>query len=395
MLKIFISAGEHSGDFLGAQLMRAIRYELDTQNHIDFQGVGGPLMEREGFKSIFNFSLLSVMGIKDIVINFFPILKILRQACDYNLAWKPDLIITIDVPEFNLRLASRIKKHWKDVKIIHYVLPSVWAWRQGRVQILKKNVDHILSILPFEKEFLKNFNIKCDFVGHPISSSAQPKTRDVISFKRNLNIKDSTKIVTLLPGSRIGELQRMLPIFLKTARLLANKFPDIVFICPTPKVVAKTFKEIVLKNNVKIEHISADSVSSDEFEKLKKSLYACSDLALVTSGTAVLELAKASVPMIVGYRTGFVTETIYRLFVKVSSANLVNLITKRNDIPEFLFNRCNHKNLYNEAKALLGKKKYAEAQIISSKQAIRELGYGSIDPSVRAAKSIKKFLKVY
>ena len=135
-------------------------------------------------------------------------------------------------------------------------------------------------------------------------------------------------------------------------------------------------------------------MSDDEFEKLKKSLYACSDLALVTSGTVVLELAKASVPMIVGYRTGFVTETIYRLFVKVSSANLVNLITKRNDIPEFLFNRCNHKNFYNEAKALLGKKKYAEAQIISSKQAIRELGYGSIDPSVRAAKSIKKFLKL-
>ncbi len=395
MLKIFISAGEHSGDFLGAQLIRALRYELDTQNHIDFQGVGGPLMEREGFKSIFNFNLLSVMGIKDIIINFVPILKILRQACNYNLAWKPDLIVTIDAPEFNLRLASRIKKQWKDVKIVHYVLPSVWAWRQGRVQVLKKNVDHILSILPFEKEFLKNFNIKCDFVGHPISSNTQPKTRDVISFKRNLNIKDSTKIVTLLPGSRIGELHRMLPIFLKTARLLANRFPDIVFICPTPKLVAKSFREIVLKSNIKIEHISADSITSDEFEKLKKSLYACSDLALVTSGTVVLELAKASVPMIVGYRTGFFTENIYRLFVKVSSANLVNLITKRNDIPEFLFNRCNHKNLYNEAKVLLDKKKYAEAQLISSKQAIRELGYGSIDPSVRAAKSIKNFLKVY
>ena len=113
----------------------------------------------------------------------------------------------------------------------------------------------------------------------------------------------------------------------------------------------------------------------------------------MTSGTVVLELAKASVPMIVGYRTGFLTEIIYRLFIKVSSANLVNLITKRNDVPEFLFNRCNYKNFYNEAIVLLGKKKRAETQIISSKQAIRELGHGSIDPSVRAAKSIKKFLK--
>ena len=130
MLKIFISAGEHSGDLLGAHLIRALKDELDAQNHIDFQGVGGPLMEREGFKSLFDFSLLSIMGIRDILINFFPIFKILIQARNYNLAWKPDLIITIDSPEFNLRLATMVKKQWKNVKIVHYVLPSVWAWRQ-------------------------------------------------------------------------------------------------------------------------------------------------------------------------------------------------------------------------------------------------------------------------
>ena len=135
MLKVFISVGEHSGDLLGAKLIRALKDELDSQNHIDFQGVGGPLMEREGFKSIFDFSQLSVMGIKDILINYLPILKILRQASNYNIAWKPDLIITIDAPEFNLRLASRIRKKWKKVKIVHYVLPSVWAWRQGRGRI--------------------------------------------------------------------------------------------------------------------------------------------------------------------------------------------------------------------------------------------------------------------
>ena len=392
-MRIFISAGEHSSDLLGAQLIRALKDELDTENYIDFQGVGGPLMEREGFKSLFNFSILSVMGIRDIIFNIVPILQILRQGCKYILAWKPDLIITIDAPEFNLRLASRIRKKWKSVKIVHYVLPSVWAWRQGRVKVLKKNVDHILSILPFEKEFLKNFGVKCDFVGHPISSNIQPKTRDVISFKRNLSIKNSTKIITILPGSRISELRRMLPIFLKTASLLNARFSDIVFICPTPKVVEKSYKELVSKNNIKIVHVSAESVSSDQFEKLKKSLYACSDLAFVTSGTVVLELAKASVPMIVGYRSGILTEIIYKLFIKVSSANLVNLITKRNDIPEFLFSRCNSKNLYNEAIHLLDSKKRTEIQLISSKQAIRELGYGSIDPSVRAAKSIKKFLK--
>ena len=394
MLKIFISAGEHSGDLLGARLIRALKNELDSQNHIDFQGVGGPLMEREGFKSLFDFSRLSIMGIKDIFINFVPIFKILIQARNYNLAWKPDLVITIDSPEFNLRLATMIKKQWKNVKIVHYVLPSVWAWRQGRIKILKKNFDHILSILPFEKDFLKKFDIKCDFVGHPIATDVLPKTRDVIAFKRNLNIRESTKIVTLLPGSRIGELQRMLPIFLETAKLLADKFPNIIFICPTPKVVSKQFEELVLKQDIEIKHISAESSSSEEFEKSKRSLYACSDLALATSGTVVLELAKANVPMVVGYRTGFLTQIIYRLFITVSSANLINLITKKNDIPEFLFYKCNYKNLYREAEKILVKKKHAESQLVSSKQAIRELGYGSKDPSIRAAKSIKNFFKL-
>ena len=394
MLKIFISAGEHSGDLLGARLIRALKDELDSQNHIDFQGVGGPLMEREGFKSLFDFSRLSIMGIKDIFINFVPIFKILIQARNYNLAWKPDLVITIDSPEFNLRLATMIKKQWKNVKIVHYVLPSVWAWRQGRIKILKKNFDHILSILPFEKDFLKKFDIKCDFVGHPIATDVLPKTRDVIAFKRNLNIRESTKIVTLLPGSRIGELQRMLPIFLETAKLLADKFPNIIFICPTPKVVSKQFEELVLKQDIEIKHISAESSSSEEFEKSKRSLYACSDLALATSGTVVLELAKANVPMVVGYRTGFLTQIIYRLFITVSSANLINLITKKNDIPEFLFYKCNYKNLYREAEKILVKKKHTEPQLVSSKQAIRELGYGSKDPSIRAAKSIKNFFKL-
>ena len=135
-------------------------------------------------------------------------------------------------------------------------------------------------------------------------------------------------------------------------------------------------------------------MSSELFEKTKNSLYACSDLAIATSGTVVLELAKASVPMIVGYRTGFLTQMIYKLFVKVSSSNLINIITKRNDIPEFLFHRCNSKNLYSEAEKMLGKKNYVQTQLISSKQAIRELGFGSKDPSIRAAKSIKNYFKL-
>ena len=186
----------------------------------------------------------------------------------------------------------------------------------------------------------------------------------------------------------------MLPIFLDTAYLLSEKFSDIIFICPTPSIVSKTFKEIAVKRSIKVNQIDAKIMSSAEFERDKMSLYACSDLALVTSGTVVLELAKSSVPMVVGYRAGFLTQIIYRLFVNVSSANLVNLITRSNNIPEFLFYRCNSKNLYSESEKILGKKKYAQAQLISSKQAIRELGYGSKDPAIRAAKSIKSYFKL-
>jgi lipid-A-disaccharide synthase len=394
LLKIFISAGEHSGDLLGARLISALKNELDVPNQIDFQGVGGPLMEREGLKTIFDFSLLSVMGVRDILQNVIPIIRILRQARNYNAEWKPDLIITIDAPEFNLRLASMIKRKWRGAKIVHYVLPSVWAWRQGRVVTLKRNFDHILSILPFEKKFLEKFDIKCDFVGHPISAEVLPKTRNVISFKRKLKIKDSARVVTLLPGSRISELKLMLPIFFETINLLNTKFSDITFVCPTPKLVAKYFRQYNLDNRLKIKHIDAEKMTDADFEESKKSLFACSDLAIVTSGTAVLELAKASVPMIVGYRTSFITEILYRLFVKVHSANLVNLITNSKDIPEFLFQKCSAKNIFKEAQKLLESKEYAEAQLIASKQAVRELGFGSLDPSERAAKSIKAYLKL-
>ena len=218
--------------------------------------------------------------------------------------------------------------------------------------------------------------------------------RNVISFKRELNIKDSARVVTLLPGSRKSELKIMLPIFFETVNLLNAKFSDLTFVCPTPKLVAKYFRQYILENKVKIKHIDAEKMTDTEFEESKKSLFACSDLAIVTSGTAVLELAKASVPMVVGYRTGFITEILYRLFVKVHSANLVNLITDSKDVPEFLFKKCSAVNIFKEAQKLLESKEHAETQLIASNQAIRELGFGSLDPSVRAAKSIKTYLKL-
>ncbi len=351
-------------------------------------------MKKEGLINIFDFSKISVMGIKDIFTNLTGILYILNRTVSYVLAWKPDVVITIDSPEFNLRVAAKIRLKWKSVKIIHYVVPSVWAWREGRTKKIKKNIDHLLALLPFEPQFLKKRNISCDFVGHPICSENLPRTRDVISFKKSLEFKNSTKIITILPGSRLGEVKKMLPIFFRTMTLIKKEFPDVKFVCPTPKIVSPLFKYLKNKHEVDIKHIDALLLSPKNFEDIKKSLFACSDLAVATSGTISLELARSGVPMIISYKAGYLTNLLYKSFIRVKSANLVNIITNRQDVPEFLFEHSTPLNIFKEARKILKDKTYAELQLMASREAIRSLGYGSLNPSNRAARSILNHLKV-
>ena len=391
--KIFICAGEHSGDFLGSELIRAISKEVGDSGSIIFQGIGGNLMEKEGLIPIFNLSSLSVMGLRDIFTRIISIFSILNRTVSYILAWKPDIVITIDAPEFNLRLSSQIRKKWKAAKIIHYVVPSVWAWREGRAKKMKKNLDHILALLPFEPDFLKRYGISCDFVGHPVCADNLPRTRDVISFKKDLKFKSSAQIVTVLPGSRVGEVKRMLPIFFRVIKLLKKEFPNIEFVCPTPKTVVPVFNFLKNKYKVKITHIDSSLLTSKDFEIMKKSLYACSDMAIATSGTVSLELARGGVPMIICYKTGFVTTLLYKLFIKVRSANLINIITNRQDVPEFLFERCTPLNIFNESKKILTVSSHSEKQLMASREAIRSLGYGALHPATRAAKSILNQVK--
>ncbi len=392
--KVFICAGEHSGDLLGSELIKAISKEIGDNGSVVFQGIGGNLMEREGLVTIFDLSRLSVMGLRDIFVNIISILSILKKTVAYVLAWKPDVVITIDSPEFNLRLSSQIKKKWKTAKIVHYVVPSVWAWREGRTKVMKKNFDHFLALLPFEPDYLKKYGISCDFVGHPICAENLPRTRDVISFKKSLGFSNSGRIITVLPGSRVGEVKRMLPIFFKVIILLKKEFPNIEFVCPTPKIVVPIFNALMRKYNVEITHLDSSLIESQDFEVMKKSLFACSDMAIATSGTVSLELARGGVPMIICYKTGFLTTVLYKIFVKVKSANLINIITGRQDIPEFLFERCTVSNIFKESKKILSDTLHSEKQLMASREAIRSLGYGSLHPATRAAKSILSQLKL-
>ena len=245
----------------------------------------------------------------------------------------------------------------------------------------------------FQRHLEQHFRIPCPR-NVTICSDSQPTTRDVISFKKGLEFKSSAKIVTVLPGSRIGEVKRMLPIFFKVMKLLKKEFPNIEFVCPTPKIVVPVFNFLKGKYKVKITHIDSSLLTSKDFEVMKKSLYACSDMAIATSGTVSLELARGGVPMIICYKTGFFTTLLYKLFIKVKSANLINIITNRQDVPEFLFERCTPLNIFKESKKILTGKSYAEKQLMASREAIRSLGYGSLHPATRAAKSILNNLKI-
>ena len=216
MFKILMISGEPSGDFLGASLIRGLKKKIENQpsKQISFQGIGGPLMEDEGFVSLIEQSRINKMGLVDIFLNIFDLMNDLNKISNYCIVWVPDLIITIDSPEFSFRVNKRVRKSLDAIPIIHYVMPTVWAWRSGRLKRIRHFTDHILALFPFEPHFAREDQISCDFVGHPIVSKKTPASQDIAILRKMLGVKMESPLMAVLPGSRISEIKYNLPIFL-------------------------------------------------------------------------------------------------------------------------------------------------------------------------------------
>lgn len=328
MKKFFLVAGEVSGDRLGAGLIKELK---KTYPEAEFRGLGGDLMQEAGLYSLFNVKEISHMGVTEVIKHLPTILKRRKQLSKDALLWQPDAMIGIDSPDFNLAIEHKLRK--AGIKTLHYVSPSVWAWRQGRVKKISASVDKILALLPFEADFYKQHSVEVKFVGHPLADSISVFPNK-LQAKLNLGYKEDDLLVVLMPGSRSGELERHTDLFLNAAEKLQHKmhlsYPSrkLEFLIPT---VSQDFEQkitTVAKNyGMKVKIMGANASTH---------ALTAADLALVASGTATLEAMLTKTPMVVAYRVSSISHFILKRMIKVGFASLPNLLSGKALVKERL-----------------------------------------------------------
>jgi lipid-A-disaccharide synthase len=386
-LKIFIIAGEDSGDKLGSAIIDSLREAFDGS--INFVGIGGNGMMNRGLDSIFPMSDLSVMGLVEIALQYPNLKNRLNQTIQSILDEKPDILLTIDAPEFCFRVAKKIKLSNKNIPIAHYVAPSVWAWRPKRAKKISEFVDHILALFPFEPRYFRDVGIKCDFVGHPIVTESLADEESIVEFKNEYSLADEP-IILCLPGSRKSEIDRLMPVFGETLEKFSNILPSARFVLPSTPNIYEYSKKYLGSMPKDVIFLSPEKIGIDKYLKFKKASFKISSLALAASGTVSLELAANNTPMVIGYDMGFLSRQIIGLMLKTETVNLVNLITGNRNIPECLGANFKSENLFLEMVRVYSNN---QNQIKDFRTTMDLLGQNNEPPNDRAANSLLKFCR--
>lgn len=379
-ITIYLIAGEPSGDALGAGVMRALRKLRPIG--LDFQGIGGPLMEAEGLRSLFPYRELALMGFAEILPHLLQLLSRIGTTVDDIESRQPEILLTIDSPGFCKAVAKKLRRRGRleNTKFIHYVAPTVWAYKPGRAKKFARIFNHMLCLLPFEPPFFWREHLPSVFVGHAAVWD-KPWVADGNSFRTRNNIAPETEILCMLPGSRMGEIQRHLPIFLAAIHLYAQERPNLCVVVPTKPDLAPLLEPLLQGLPFPV------LLLPDESEK--PHALAASHVALVKSGTVALEVAQAGVPMVVAYRTGEITAWLLRRMVRTKFANLVNILLQREAIPEFLQAQCTPGKLANALARLASDESARTAQREDCIQALSALKSPSGEaPSQFAARAI-------
>ena len=372
---VFLVAGEPSGDLLASRLMSGLKQILGGK--VAFKGVGGPLMAEEGLDSLFPMDELSVMGIAEVLPQLKNLLRRIKQTAEYAIEVQPDVLITVDAPDFSFRVAKKLKN--ANFPKVHYVAPSVWAWRPGRAKKVAALYDHLLTLLPFEPTYFEKEGLASSFVGHSIIESGAD-TGQGSDFRQAHGISASDKVLMMLPGSRRGEVSRHLPVFIQTVDQVVQNVPDLKIVIP---VIGKT-RQLVAEavKNWTVPHILVEA------NQEKYNAMAASDLALAASGTVGLELALANLPSVIAYQMHPVTAYLARKLVKLKYVNLINIMEDTEIVPEYLLEDCTVENLVPAVTDLLLQPKQADAQKEGYAKAMSKLRGDGSAPGVQAAKVI-------
>lgn len=361
-------AGEASGDLHGAGVVRELKR---AQKQVDVYGVGGENMRRAGMHLIFHINELGFMGFVE-VLKHLPFIKIMERTLEQILRFKkPDVLVLIDYPGFNLRFARIAKKY--GVKIIYYISPQVWAWHKSRVKHIRELVDKMLVIFPFEVDFYEKENVDVEFVGHPLLEVLESKMSRK-NFCKRYGIDGTKKILGLLPGSRRQEIENILPVMLTAAKHIAYELDMEIALGVAPTLEEKYFRTFFPLDGIHL-------VSGASYDVMEHA-----DFAMVTSGTATIETACFATPMFVVYKTSWLTYLIGRLLVNVRNIGMVNIVAGKEIVPEFVQHSASAKKLVREALRLLGD----ETRLADMRQQLSKVKtlLGEVGASRRVAKRI-------
>ena len=349
-LKIGIVVGEVSGDTLGASLIRRFREQgIDAE----FEGIGGPQMMAEDFKSYYPMDILSVMGIVEVLKDIRKLFAVRDGLVEAWTKDPVDVFIGIDAPDFNLRLSKSIKQRQLPIKTVQYVSPSVWAWRQGRVHGIKASIDLVLCLFPFEKVFYQKWQVPAAFVGHPLASQL-PIQNPLAEAKQELGLDPAQKYIALLPGSRRGEIERLGPLVLDTAQILQQKHPEYIFLIPAINDARKQQIQALLQTypeSLQTQIRLMENTGSDS--KIGRQVMNAADIVALASGTATLEAMLLHRPMVTFYKLHWLTYRIVKLLVKIQYYSLPNIIAGKKVIQELIQSEATPENLAAEIEALM------------------------------------------
>jgi lipid-A-disaccharide synthase len=375
MKKIFILTGEPSGDKLASEVVKKI---INFDKDINFLGVCGKHLKALGINSIFDQNEITYLAFSDIILNIFKIRKKINHTVNEIIKFQPDILFTVDSPDFSLRVSKKVKQINPNIKTIHYIAPKVWAWREGRVKKMKKFLDHVLLLFNFEKKYFDKENLKSTFVGHPLLDDQLEKNN--ISIKQIID----KKIISIFAGSRISEINMHMPILINFIKKMNNKNFDYKYVFHSTEKLSEKLKAMIKENNLH----NVDVIHDD---KLKSNILKQSIFAIVKSGTVSLEVCKNNIPSIIIYKMNFFNYFLAKSLLNINFVNMVNIINNKEVIPELIQKECNSDEIYRAVNYLLKKPDLVKNQLLEINKTLNEIK-SSTSSTDQASKVVLSYL---
>ena len=376
MKKIFIITGEPSGDKLASTVISKLK---KTNPEIMYSCVGGTHLDSLGIKSIFDLKEITYMGFTSVLLNIFKIQNKINKTVKEIIKFNPDILFSVDSPDFTLRVAQKVKNINQDIKIIHYVAPQVWIWREGRVKKFKKFVDHMLLLFNFEKKYFDKENIPNTFVGHPLLENNIRSKIDLSPL-----ITKDKKILSIFAGSRNSEINVLLPILNNFIKMMNKKFNDYMFVFHATNDNKNLISSFIEKNLLDNCQVISD-------ENIKSQILSNSTFAISKSGTVSLEICNLGIPSIIIYKINIINYLIMKSLVKVKFVNIINIINNKEIIPELLQGECNAKEIYNSVVFFLKNPELMRKQVDACKKTLNEIK-SKTSSTTEASSILSKYL---